>query len=157
MFLVTLSLYTIFQVQGALSYNLATLLSCRLLTGIFGSSRELLFIPRAYTPDLISAPALTNAGGAVSDIWSFRERGLASAIYATIPFLGPGNNSRSSSRRKVLKMNLVIGPIVGGFVVEDPRLGWHFIFWLMFIFSAVTLITGYFLTPETVYCVSYRN
>ncbi|KJA27247.1 hypothetical protein HYPSUDRAFT_198515 [Hypholoma sublateritium FD-334 SS-4] len=113
-FLVTLSLYTIFQVQGALSYNLATLLSCRLLTGIFGSS------------------PLTNAGGAVSDIWSFRERGLASAIYATIPFLGP-----------------VIGPIVGGFVVEDPRLGWHFTFWLMFIFSALTFITGYFLTPET--------
>jgi hypothetical protein len=33
--------------------------------------------------------ALTNAGGAVSDIWNARERGLASAIYATAPFLGP--------------------------------------------------------------------
>ncbi|KAF8160601.1 major facilitator superfamily domain-containing protein [Pholiota molesta] len=113
-FLLTLTLYTIFQIQGALSRNLASLLSCRLLTGIFGSS------------------PLTNAGGAVSDIWSFRERGLASAIYATVPFLGP-----------------VIGPIVGGFVVENPRLGWHFTFWLMFIFSAVNLITGYFFTPET--------
>ncbi|KAF8964653.1 major facilitator superfamily domain-containing protein [Flammula alnicola] len=113
-FLVTLSLYTIFQLQGALGRNLPSLLSCRLLTGIFGSS------------------PLTNAGGAVSDIWSFRERGLASAIYATVPFLGP-----------------VIGPIVGGFVVENPHLGWHFTFWLIFIFSAINLVAGYFLTPET--------
>ncbi|KAF5331138.1 hypothetical protein D9619_005748 [Psilocybe cf. subviscida] len=113
-FLVTLSLYAVFQIQGALCQNVATLLSCRLLTGIFGSS------------------PLTNAGGTVSDIWSVRERGLASAIYATVPFLGP-----------------VIGPIVGGFVAENPRLGWHFTFWLMFIFSSMTLIAGYFLTPET--------
>lgn len=32
--------------------------------------------------------ALTNAGGAVSDIFNARERGLASSIYATVPFLG---------------------------------------------------------------------
>ncbi|KAG6829666.1 hypothetical protein H0H92_003909 [Tricholoma furcatifolium] len=76
--------------------------------------------------------ALTNAGGAVSDIWNARERGLASAIYATVPFLGP-----------------VIGPIVGGFVAQNPHLGWHFNFWLIFIFSAITLCLGYFLTPET--------
>ncbi|KAF9002027.1 major facilitator superfamily domain-containing protein [Cyathus striatus] len=113
-FLVTLSLYTVFQLEGALCQNLPTLLTCRLLTGIFGSS------------------PLTNAGGAVGDIWNFRERGLASAIYATVPFLGP-----------------VIGPIVGGFVAQNPRLGWRFNFWLMFIFSAVTLVSGYFVTPET--------
>ncbi|PPQ86304.1 hypothetical protein CVT24_006487, partial [Panaeolus cyanescens] len=121
-FLVTLSLYTVFQLQGALAHNLPTLLSCRLLTGIFGSS------------------PLTNAGGAVSDIWSFRERGLASAIYATVPFLGP-----------------VIGPIVGGFVVQNPNLGWHFNFWLMFAFSAVTLVAGYFFTPETYAPVLLRH
>ncbi|CAA7267626.1 unnamed protein product [Cyclocybe aegerita] len=113
-FLVTASLYAAFQLQGALAPNLASLLSCRLLTGIFGAS------------------PLTNAGGTVGDIWSFRERGLASAIYATVPFLGP-----------------VIGPIVGGFVAQNPKLGWHFNFWLMFIFSGLTLLTGYFLTPET--------
>ncbi|TFK72561.1 MFS general substrate transporter [Pluteus cervinus] len=113
-FLITLSAYTLFQLEGSLGHNLPTLLSCRLLTGIFGSS------------------PLTNAGGAVSDIWNARERGLASAIYATVPFLGP-----------------VIGPIVGGFVAQNPKLGWRFNFWLIFIFSALTLISGYFLTPET--------
>jgi MFS family permease len=44
----------------------------------------------------------------------------------------------------------VIGPIVGGFVAENPRLGWHFNFWLIFIFSATVLVCGYFVTPETV-------
>ncbi|KAF5386739.1 hypothetical protein D9615_001788 [Tricholomella constricta] len=114
-FLVTLSVYAVFQIGGSLGHNLPTLLSCRLLTGIFGSS------------------PLTNAGGAVSDIWNARERGLASAIYATVPFLGPE----------------VIGPIVGGFVAQNPHLGWHFNFWLIFLFSGITLVLGYFVTPET--------
>ncbi|RDB24165.1 Efflux pump FUBT [Hypsizygus marmoreus] len=113
-FLVTLSAYLVFQLGGSIGHNLAALLSCRLLTGIFGSS------------------PLTNAGGAVSDIWNARERGLASAIYATVPFLGP-----------------VIGPIVGGFVAENPHLGWRFNFWLIFIFSGITLVVGYFVGPET--------
>lgn len=100
----TLSVYTLFQLQGALSKNLAALLSCRLITGITGSSRksfphpthrlikvqinETTLLNSLNSPFLIIA--LTNAGGAVSDIWNFRERGLASAIYATVPFLGPG-------------------------------------------------------------------
>ena len=44
----------------------------------------------------------------------------------------------------------VIGPIVGGFVAENSRLGWHFNFWLMLILSFLTLVVGYFFTPETV-------
>ncbi|KAF8061465.1 major facilitator superfamily domain-containing protein [Lyophyllum atratum] len=110
------------RIGGGLAHNLPTLLSCRLLTGIFGSS------------------PLTNAGGTVSDIWNARERGLASAIYATVPFLGP-----------------VIGPIVGGFVAENPHLGWHFNFWLIFLFSGITLVLGYFITPETVRLYASSN
>jgi hypothetical protein len=30
------------------------------------------------------------------------------------------------------------------------QLDWHFNFWLMFIFSALSLLSGAFLTPETV-------
>lgn len=44
----------------------------------------------------------------------------------------------------------VIGPIVGGFVAENPRLGWRFNFWLIFIFSGFVIALGYFVTPETV-------
>ncbi|KAF9459570.1 MFS general substrate transporter [Collybia nuda] len=113
-FLVTLTAYTFLQLGGSIGHNLVALLACRLLAGTFGSS------------------PLTNAGGAVSDIWNARERGLATAIYSTVPFLGP-----------------VIGPIVGGFVAQNPRLGWRFNFWLIFIFSASVLVLGYFVTPET--------
>lgn len=44
----------------------------------------------------------------------------------------------------------VIGPLVGGFVAEDAKLGWHMNFWIMFILSATTLVVGFVLTPETV-------
>lgn len=52
---------------------------------------------------------------------------------------------------------LVIGPIVGGFVAENPHLGWHFNFWLIFIFSAITLVIGYFVAPETVRIISIAS
>ncbi|ETW85534.1 major facilitator superfamily [Heterobasidion irregulare TC 32-1] len=113
-FLCTYSTYTLFHLGGALGHNVPTILTTRLLSGIFGSS------------------PLTNAGGAISDIFNARERGVASAIYSTAPYLGP-----------------VIGPIVGGFVSQNPKLGWRFSFWLMFIFSAVTFILGVIVTPET--------
>lgn len=44
----------------------------------------------------------------------------------------------------------VVGPIVGGFAAQNPRLGWHFNFWITFIFSVLTLVVGYFIGPETV-------
>ncbi|KAJ7046532.1 MFS general substrate transporter [Mycena alexandri] len=112
-FFITLASYTVFQLEGCLGgSNVYALLSCRLLTGIFGSS------------------PLTNAPSQIADIWNARERGLASAIYSGMPFLGP-----------------IIGPVVGGYVVM--KLDWHFNFWLMFIFSALSLLSGAIFTPET--------
>ncbi|KAL0947203.1 hypothetical protein HGRIS_013320 [Hohenbuehelia grisea] len=113
-FLITFSSYLLFNVGCALSKSLPALLICRFLSGTVGSS------------------PLTNSGGTISDIWNPRERGLATAIYATVPFLGP-----------------VIGPIVGGFVSQNPKLGWHFNFWLVCIVSGITLLFGYIVTPET--------
>ncbi|KZT28599.1 MFS general substrate transporter [Neolentinus lepideus HHB14362 ss-1] len=113
-FIVTMSVYTLFHLGGALGQNIATLLSTRFLAGVFGSS------------------PLTNAGGAIADIWNPRERGVATSLYATAPWLGP-----------------VIGPIVGGFVSQNPRLGWRFSFWIMMIVSGVSLVFGTLVTPET--------
>ncbi|KAJ7135016.1 MFS general substrate transporter [Mycena crocata] len=112
-FFITLAAYTTFQLEGCLARdNVYALLSCRFLTGIFGSS------------PLVNAPAQ------ISDIWNARERGLASAMYNFFPFLGP-----------------IIGPVVGGYVVM--KLDWHFNFWLMFIFSVLSLLSGAIFTPET--------
>jgi MFS family permease len=133
-----MSLYTAFQLQGALAPNISDLLACRLLTGIFGSSRKCLSYEESrFLVPISPLLALTNAGGTVTDIWSFKERGLASAIYATVPFLGPGKPSQMRSQIKYKHPHTVIGPIVGGFVVQNIHLNWRFNFWLMFIFSAI--------------------
>ncbi|KAJ6547315.1 major facilitator superfamily domain-containing protein [Mycena capillaripes] len=111
-FFITLAAYTVFQLQGCIAgSNVYALLSCRFLTGIFGSS------------------PLTNAPSQIADIWNARERGLASAIYSIWP--------------------PIIGPVVGGYVVTKQSLGWHFNFWLMFIFSVLSLVSGAIFTPET--------
>ncbi|KAI0747878.1 MFS general substrate transporter [Daedaleopsis nitida] len=112
-FVITGSIFTMFHLGGALGHNAATILVTRLLAGTFGS-----------------AP-LTNAGGALSDMWIARERGFASSIYATAPWMGP-----------------VVGPIVGGWVSQS-RLGWRFSFWIMFIVSALNALACIFITPET--------
>jgi hypothetical protein len=70
-FLGSFAPFTLCHLGGALGRNLATILSTRLLAGIFGSS------------------PLTNAGGAISDMWDPSERALPQALYASAPFLGP--------------------------------------------------------------------
>ncbi|KAL5531082.1 hypothetical protein ACEPAG_3958 [Sanghuangporus baumii] len=70
-FVFTYTPYTLLHMGGALAKNKETLLICRLLAGIMGSS------------------PLTNAGGTISDMWIPRERGVAVALYSTAPFLGP--------------------------------------------------------------------
>ncbi|EIW60614.1 MFS general substrate transporter [Trametes versicolor FP-101664 SS1] len=112
-FIVTGSVFTLFHLGGALGHNTATILVTRALAGIFGS-----------------AP-LTNAGGALSDMWIARERGIAAALYGTAPWMGP-----------------VLGPIVGGWISETS-LGWRFAFWIMFIVSALNALACIFITPET--------
>ncbi|KAI0637228.1 MFS general substrate transporter [Trametes polyzona] len=112
-FIVTGSVFTLFHLGGALGHNATTILVTRALAGIFGS-----------------AP-LTNAGGALSDMWIPRERGIASSLYGTAPWMGP-----------------VLGPIVGGWISETS-LGWRFAFWIMFIVSALNAIACILVTPET--------
>ncbi|KAH9853982.1 MFS general substrate transporter [Lenzites betulinus] len=110
---VTGCIFTPFHLGGALGHNITTILVTRALAGIWGS-----------------AP-LTNAGGALSDMWTPRERGVASSLYSTAPWMGP-----------------VLGPIVGGWISET-RLGWRFAFWIMFIVSALNAIACILVTPET--------
>ncbi|KAJ7285595.1 MFS general substrate transporter [Mycena rebaudengoi] len=129
-FFITLALYTVFQLEGCLGGNdIYALLSCRFLTGIFGSS------------PLVNAPAQ------ISDIWNARERGLASANLFLHAVPRPKSVLHLPFLTHEVKCFLVIGPIVGGYVVM--QLDWHFNFWLMFIFSALSLLSGAFLTPET--------
>ena len=63
------------------SPNMASLIVFRFLSGFFGSS------------------PLVNTGGTLADMFNAKERGLAMAIFASAPFLGPA-----------------LGPIPGGFL-----------------------------------------
>ncbi|KAJ5902652.1 hypothetical protein N7495_003180 [Penicillium taxi] len=94
------------------SKNIQTLLILRFFAGAFGSS------------------PLTNSGGVIADMFTARQRGLASAAFALAPFLGP-----------------VIGPIIGGFLGMTE--GWKWVMGLLSILCGVFWFLGAALKPET--------
>ncbi|KAJ5716235.1 hypothetical protein N7493_008146 [Penicillium malachiteum] len=70
-YIISLSLYTIFNIPCALSPNIGGLLVCRFLCGVFSSS------------------GLSLAGGTIADIWNIEDRGMAIAYFAAAPYCGP--------------------------------------------------------------------
>jgi multidrug resistance protein len=112
LFILTYGILTAFNAGAAGSQNIWTLVILRFFAGAFGSS------------------PLTNAGGTLADMFEASQRGLAMAVFAAAPFLGPG-----------------AGPIVGGFVGET--VGWRWVEGVMAIFTGVVWIVGIFFLPET--------
>lgn len=112
LFIGTYAVLTAFNAGAAGANSMATLIVLRFFAGAFGSS------------------PLTNAGGAIADMFPANQRGLGMSIFATAPFLGP-----------------VIGPIVGGFVGET--VGWRWVEGVMAIFTGVLWIIGSLTIPET--------
>ena len=72
------------------SRNFTTLIMLRFFGGTFGGS------------------TLVNSGGAIADLFSASQRGLAMTLYSVAPFLGP-----------------ILGPIVGGFISDN--VGWRWV------------------------------
>lgn len=70
-YMLSLGLYTIFNIPCALAPNIGGLLVCRFLCGVFSSS------------------GLVLAGGTIADIWPIRDRGRAIAYFAAAPYCGP--------------------------------------------------------------------
>jgi multidrug resistance protein len=112
LFIGTYAVLTVFSAGAAGANNMAALVAMRLVAGLFGSS------------------PLTNAGGVIADMFDADERGLATSLFASAPFLGPA-----------------LGPIVGGFVGET--VGWRWIEGIMAIFTGAVAIIGSLLVPET--------
>ncbi|KAH9883905.1 major facilitator superfamily transporter [Xylariomycetidae sp. FL2044] len=112
LFFITYMALTAFNAGAAGAQNIQTLIILRFFAGTFGSS------------------PLTNAGGVIADMFLAKQRGLATAIFATAPFLGPS-----------------IGPIVGGFLGQSA--GWRWVEGLMAAFTGVLWITCSLLVPET--------
>lgn len=70
-YIISLALYTIFNIPCALSPNIGGLLVSRFLCGVFSSS------------------GLSLAGGTIADIWNIEQRGTAIAYFAAAPYCGP--------------------------------------------------------------------
>ncbi|KAF3902842.1 hypothetical protein AA313_de0206878 [Arthrobotrys entomopaga] len=112
LFFGTYAALTAFNAGAAGAKNIQTLLIMRFFAGAFGSS------------------PLTNAGGVIADMFPASQRGLALAVFASCPFMGP-----------------VLGPIVGGFLGQSA--GWRWVEGLLAAFSGFTWIMMAFMVPET--------
>ncbi|RFU29421.1 hypothetical protein B7463_g6942, partial [Scytalidium lignicola] len=112
LFIFTYGGLTLFNAVAAASQNIQTLLVLRFLAGTIGSS------------------PLTNAGGAIADLFTAKDRGIAMSIFASAPFLGPS-----------------LGPIIGGFLGQSK--GWRWVQGLMGIFAGALWIFQAVTVPET--------
>ncbi|KAI0544899.1 MFS transporter [Xylaria curta] len=111
-FVVSYTAYVAFSVAAAYAPNITALLVLRFLASAFGSS------------------SMTNTGGIIADMFSKAERGLATGLFVTAPFLGPA-----------------FGPIAGGFLNEN--VGWRWILRLIAILGGVVWIAATLVTRET--------
>ncbi|KAL2150162.1 hypothetical protein VTH82DRAFT_7838 [Thermothelomyces myriococcoides] len=112
LFIISHAVMTAFVGATAGCKNMASLLVFRFLAGTFGAS------------------PLTNAGGVIADLFPISQRGLASSIFATAPFMGP-----------------VLGPVLGGYVTIT--IGWRWVQGICCIFVGVVFVAGTLLLPET--------
>lgn len=111
-YFVTYGLTTLFAGLTIASPNIATLLVLRFFAGALGSS------------------AISNAGGVVSDMYTARDRGLATIAFIGAPFLGPS-----------------LGPITCNFLAVSK--GWKWVQGLTTIFNGVVFLVGIAFIPET--------
>ncbi|ETI23718.1 hypothetical protein G647_05523 [Cladophialophora carrionii CBS 160.54] len=110
--LIALGLYIIFTAVCAAAQSITALIILRLLCGTMGSA------------------AFVIPGGQLSDMFEAEQRGMAQAVYAAAPFLGP-----------------TLGPMIGGFL--SPAAGWRWLFGFLALYAAVLTFFGIIFVPET--------
>ncbi|KIX96704.1 uncharacterized protein Z520_07423 [Fonsecaea multimorphosa CBS 102226] len=110
--LVALGFYVMWTAVCATAQNITTLIVLRLLCGTFGSA------------------AFVIPSGQLSDMWDARHRGVAQAVFAAAPFLGP-----------------TLGPAVGGFL--SPAAGWRWLFGFLALYAVTLTFLGLVFVPET--------
>ncbi|KAH8601093.1 MFS general substrate transporter [Bisporella sp. PMI_857] len=107
--------YGIFAISNILAINsqdIVQVIILRFLAGASGSS------------------SLTNTGGVIADMFTAKDRGLATSIFTAAPFVGP-----------------VLGPIIGGFLGESA--GFRAILFLIAVVSSLLWAVYYIYVPET--------
>lgn len=81
---------------------------------------------------LVSSAPLSNAGGTLNDIGNPLSRTLSLPLFTTCGFVGP-----------------VLGPVIGGFLVENPEYGWRWCYWVTAIWNGVAFVVVALFMPET--------
>ncbi|TFK19031.1 spermine transporter [Coprinopsis marcescibilis] len=95
-----------------------------------------LVVTRQIAGIAASAP-VCNVGGSIADVWDVKDRGAPMALFSGTLFIGP-----------------CLGPMIGGWIGE--RVGWRWIYWILFIFIGVCLVLTFFI-PETLAPVILRR
>ncbi|KAF2269604.1 MFS general substrate transporter [Lojkania enalia] len=81
---------------------------------------------------------LSVAGGTVGDMFAKHELSAPMMIYTAAPFVGPE-----------------IGPLIGGFIVENTT--WRWCFYVLIIWAGLMLALIFLFVPETYHPVLLRN
>ncbi|KAF1988061.1 MFS general substrate transporter [Aulographum hederae CBS 113979] len=81
---------------------------------------------------VFGAAPLAIVGGSIADMWDPVNRGIAVSSFSCATFIGP-----------------VTGPIIGGFTVMNPNLGWRWTAWFTLIMAAALGIAALIIVPET--------
>lgn len=130
LYFVTYGALVAFNAAAAGAPNFPGLVVLRFFAGAFGSS------------------PLTNSGGVIADMFSAKERGFATAVFAAAPFLGPSLGEFTYPKKSIDKIILTSsGPIVSGFLGEAE--GWRWIEGVMAIFTGILWILCSCTIPET--------
>lgn len=111
-YMISLFLYTLFQVPCALSPNIGGVLVCRFLCGVFASS------------------GLTLVGGSIADMFPQETRGLGISFFAFCPYSGPVFGP------------LISGWINVGTASYDIKWRYQLMFWVNMSFAGLTWITS---------------
>jgi hypothetical protein len=85
-----------------------------------------------FIAGLVSSAPLSNAGGTLVDIGNNVSRTLMLPLFTTCGFVGP-----------------VMGPIIGGFLVENEKYGWRWCYWVIAIWNALAFVVVGLFMPET--------
>ena len=104
----------------------------------------LFFIPQALATNvqtvivarffsgMSSSVGATMVGGSIADIWENRDRGPPMALFGCATLLGTS-----------------IGPLIGGFIVENPAMGWRWTAWIQMILNGALLVVMLISLKET--------
>lgn len=96
-----------------------------------GQNLQTVLLGRFFGGLFASSP-LAVVAAVFSDMFDNRTRGTAIAVFSMAVFAGP-----------------LMAPFIGGYIIENPNLGWRWTSYLMTILGATSFLLDLFFLPET--------